>query len=200
VKFTTRQLVILAVFGAIWGIVEISLGSILHTLNLPLTGTILAAVGLYIAIIGRLFVPIPGSTLFIGAVALVLKLFSIGSVLLGPMVGILIEAIIVEVTLTAFGAPSRWGFVIAGSLGVVWTLIHPFVTGLLLFGREPIAMWLDLLDEGTQLLGISPKLTILIVLILVAIRMVIGGVSGWLAWDTGHQIRARIEGSASEKQ
>lgn len=200
VKFTTRQLVIMAVFGTIWGIVEISLGSVFHAIKLPLTGTIMAAFGLYIAITGRLFVPIRGSTLFVGAVAMVLKLFSLGSILLGPMVGILMEALIVELVLSFAKAPSRWVFVLAGSTGVLWTLLHPFFTGLLLFGREPIAMWLDLLDEGTQLLGISPNLAILIVLTLVAIRVVIGGVSGWLAWDTGHQIRARIEGSANEKQ
>ena len=37
-KFTTRQLVTMAVFGALWGMVEISLGSVLHAIKIPLTG------------------------------------------------------------------------------------------------------------------------------------------------------------------
>ena len=44
-KFGTRQLVTLAVFGALWGIVEISLGSILHAAHLPFDGVILASGG-----------------------------------------------------------------------------------------------------------------------------------------------------------
>ena len=93
-KFTTRQLVTMAVFGALWGIVEISLGSVLHAVNLPMSGTVLAAIGLVVALTGRLFVPKRGSTLFIGVIALVLKLFSIGSVVIGPMIGIFSEALV----------------------------------------------------------------------------------------------------------
>jgi hypothetical protein len=104
-KFTTRELVTLAVFGALWGLVEISLGALLHVLHAPLTGVILAAVGITIALTGRAFVPHRGSTLFIGVIVLVLKLFSIGSVVLGPMVGILVEALLAELILSACG---RW--------------------------------------------------------------------------------------------
>ena len=55
-KFSTRELVTLTVFGALWGVVEISVGSLAHILNLPLSGAILAAAGLMIALTGRLFV------------------------------------------------------------------------------------------------------------------------------------------------
>ena len=49
-RFTTRELVILTVFGTLWGVVEISLGSLLHLLHLPMSGPWLAASGLAIAI------------------------------------------------------------------------------------------------------------------------------------------------------
>jgi len=32
-KFSTRELVLLAVFGALWGVVEITLGSVLKSLD-----------------------------------------------------------------------------------------------------------------------------------------------------------------------
>ena len=47
-KLTTRNLVTLAVFGALWGLSEISLGSVLKALDLPFSGTILATIGLVI--------------------------------------------------------------------------------------------------------------------------------------------------------
>lgn len=122
-KFSTRQLVVLAVFGALWGLVEISLGSVLHAIRMPMSGVVLSAIGLTIALMGRFFVPKAGSTLFIGIIAMILKLFSIGSVVVGPMIGILAAAIIAEIVLTAAQRPSRPAFLLAGGLAVLWTLI-----------------------------------------------------------------------------
>ena len=94
-KYSTRELVTLTVFGTLWGVVEIGLGSVLHAIRMPLSGLLLAALGLVILLIGRLFVPRRGASLFIGVVAMLLKLFSIGSVVAGPMIGIMVEAAII---------------------------------------------------------------------------------------------------------
>ena len=96
-KLSTRELATLAVFGALWGLVEISLGSVLKTLNIPMSGMVLSAIGLVIALTGRVFVPRRGSTLFIGVIAMLLKLFSLGGVIVGPMVGIISEALVAEI-------------------------------------------------------------------------------------------------------
>lgn len=194
-RFSTRELVILTVFGTLWGVVEIGLGSLLHAINVPMSGTLLAAIGLAIALTGRLFVPRRGSTLFIGVVAMLLKLFSIGSVVVGPMIGILIEAGIAEIVLTAFGRPSRASFLLAGSLGILWTMFQPFFTGLLLFGRDIFGIWFDLLDRGSRLLGLDPAAAVWIVLILAAFHLAMGAAAGWLAWNAGRLLRARLDGA-----
>ena len=191
-KFTTRQLVTLAVFGALWGAVEISLGSLLKALNLPLSGAILAAVGLMIAMIGRLFVPRRGTTLFIGVIAMVLKIFSIGSIILGPMIGILAEAILAEIVLSLFKKPSLPAFLLAGVAGSLWVVVQPFVTGLLLFGRDLFTVWLDLLDLGQRLFGIDTSAAVLIVLILAVVHVLIGMLGGWMAWTIGRSLLARM--------
>jgi hypothetical protein len=191
-KLSTRELVILTVFGTLWGAIEISLGSLLHLLNVPLSGAFLGAAGLAIALIGRLFVPRPGSTLYIGVVAMLLKLFSIGSVVLGPMVGILMEAVLAEAVLTLFGRPSRTAFVTAGALGVLWNVVQPFFTGLLFFGRSIFVVWLDLLDTGSRLFGLDETAVWAIVLGLAAIHLLIGAVAGWLAWDAGRALQERF--------
>jgi hypothetical protein len=191
-KLSTRELATLAVFGALWGLVETSLGSVLKTLNIPLSGVVLASVGLMIALTGRLFVPRRGSTLFIGVIATLLKLFSLGGVIIGPMVGILSEAIIAEIVLSLAGNPKRSAFALAGALGVTWVLVQPFVTGPLLFGRTLFTVWLDLLDKGLQLLGLSSSAAVWIVLGLLAIHLAIGGIVGWLSWDVGHLLQKRL--------
>lgn len=193
-KFTTRELVTMAVFGALWGLVEITLGSVFHAIDLPLTGMMLAILGVMIASIGRLFVPRRGSTIFIGIIAMVLKLFSIGSAVIGPMVGILAEALIAELVFSSVKKPSAPAFMLACAGAALWTLVQPFVTGLLLFGRNLLVIWLDLLDAGARLFGIPYQAAFWIVLILVSIHLVLGGIGGWLAWRLGHILKARLGG------
>lgn len=191
-KFTTRELVTIAVFGVLWGIVEISLGTVLKSLNIPMSGAVLAAVGLSIAMIGRLFVPKKGSTFFIGVIACILKLFSLGGVIIGPMIGIISEAIIAELVLTLGGHPRQALFVVTGGLGVLLTFVQPFITNPLLFGRSLAMTWLNMLDQGSRVLGLGSDAVLLIVLAMTAIHLALGGLSGWFAWDAGHQLQARM--------
>jgi len=101
-KLSTRELATIAVFGTLWGLSEISLGSVLKSLNIPFGGAVLGAIGLIVALVGRAFVPKKGSTLFIGVIAMLLKLFSLGGVIMGPMVGIFSEALVAEIILSLF--------------------------------------------------------------------------------------------------
>jgi ABC-type thiamin/hydroxymethylpyrimidine transport system permease subunit len=191
-KFSTRELVTIAVFGTLWGIVEMSLGTVLKSLNVPLSGTVLSAIGLTVALVGRVFVPRRGSTLFIGIIATLLKLFSLGGVVLGPMVGILSEALMAEIALSVLGRPRRSAYLLAGALGVLWCLLQPFITNPLLFGRTLYTVWLDLLDVGARISGFDAGAVLWIVLALVAAHVAVGLVAGWLAWDVGRLLSTRL--------
>lgn len=198
-KLSTRELATLAVFGALWGVVEISLGSVLKTLNVPLSGVALAAIGLTVALTGRVFVPKKGSTLFIGVIATFLKLFSLGGVIIGPMIGIMTEALVAEIVLSAMGKPRRLSLIIAGALGVAWVLIQPFVTNTLLFGRTLFVVWLDLLDMGSRLLGINTNAAFLILFALLLIHLAIGAFVGWLSWDIARLLQIRLGRPSANK-
>jgi hypothetical protein len=191
-KLTTRELVTIAVFGTLWGVVEISLGTVLKSLNVPLSGAVLSAIGLTVALTGRLFVPRRGSTLFIGIVATLLKLFSLGGVIVGPMIGILGEALIAELVLSTLGRPRRQAFLAAGAAAGLWPLVQPFVTGPLLFGRTLFTVWLDLLDLGQRLFGFGTSAVVAIVVVLAVVHLGLGLVAGWIAWDAGHMLQARL--------
>jgi hypothetical protein len=197
-KFSTRELATIAVFGTLWGISEITLGSVLKSLNIPFSGAVLGAIGLTIALVGRVFVPKKGSTLFVGVIAMLLKLFSLGGVIIGPMVGIFSEALVAEIVLSLSGRPRRFSFLLAGALGVTWTLVQPFVTGPLLFGRSLFVVWLDLLDIGSRFLGLGENAALWIVVALLAIYLFIGGVAGWLGWEVAGQLQTRLGRSQVE--
>ncbi len=191
-KFSTRELVTMAVFGTLWGLSEMTLGTVLKSLNIPLSGVVLSTVGLVIALVGRVLVPRRGSTLFIGVIATLLKLFSLGGVIIGPMIGIMSEALVAEVALTALGRPRRAGFLVAGAVGVLCPLVQPFVTNPLLFGRTLFTVWLDLLDLGGRLFGLGSDAALVIVLALVALHAAIGLVAGWFAWEAGRTLQTRL--------
>lgn len=193
-KLSTRELVIVAVFGTLWGLVEMSLGTVLKSLNIPMSGLVLSAIGLTIALIGRIFVPKRGSTLFIGVIAMLLKLFSLGGVVIGPMIGIVGEALVAELVLSLGGKPQRTLFVLAGAIATLWPLLQPFTTGPLLFGKSLFTTWLNLLDVGSRLLGIETSAIFVILIGLVLIHLAIGSVAGLIAWISGQQLQVRMNG------
>jgi ABC-type thiamin/hydroxymethylpyrimidine transport system permease subunit len=195
--FTTRDWVYVAVFGALWGAVEITLGAYLHVIFPPLAdtflvGVILAGLGGIIALTGRHFVPRTGSVLMIGVVTALLKALSLGGVKIGPMVAIVVESLLMEVGLLLVRQPSRWGFALAGALAVSWNFFHKFVMMRLLFGQGVFEVAVKMVKEGSKLLGLDVRYSIAILVILFVIRLAVGAVAGWLAWDLGGAVQRRL--------
>lgn len=195
-RYSTRELVSLSVFGTVWGALEIVPGSVLHATGLPLSGVAMASAGLFVALVGRRFVCRPGSVAFVGALAALLKLFSVGSIVIGPMIGILAEAGMAELGLLVTGGASPLSFIVAGALGVCWTAFHPFVTGLLLFGRDIVTVWSALIEGTSRVLGIDARqIAWWVVAAWVGARIVSGAVAGWAAWSAGGVLLRRVYGT-----
>jgi ABC-type thiamin/hydroxymethylpyrimidine transport system permease subunit len=204
--FTTRDWVYIAVFGALWGAVEITLGAYLHVIFPPLAdtflvGVILAGLGCIIALTGRHFVPHTGSVLMIGVVTALLKALSLGGVKIGPMVAILAESLLIEAGLLGFDTlrysaqargPSRWAFALAGALAVSWNFFHKFVMMRLLYGQGVSEVAVKMVKDGSQSLGLDVRYSIAILVVLFVIRLVVGAAAGWLAWDLGGAVRRRL--------
>lgn len=191
-RFTVRDLVYIGVFGALWGAVEISLGSVLHTLNVPFSGVVLTGIGIAIALIGRLFVPRTGSVLFIGLVTAFLKMFSLGGIVINPMIGIVAESLLAEVALTALGQPRRLSFIVAGALATFWPFVHPFFTQGILAGAGILTIYQRTLTNGAKLLGLDPSAVVLILAGLIVVHLLIGSIAGLLAWDAGRVVQVRL--------
>lgn len=197
-RFTTRDLVYIAVFGALWGALEMTLGSYLHlifpSLATPLVGvgTIMTAIGMVVALIGRLFVPRTGSVLMIGLVVAILKALSIGGVKLPAMLAIIIESLLAELGLLLSRRPSRGGFMLAGCLAVLWTFFHKFFASYIFLGRGIYDVYMGMLKDGAKALGIGIGYALAIIAAFLLIRIVAGGLAGWLAWDLGKAVQARL--------
>lgn len=189
-RYNVRELVYVGVFGGLWGAVEIGAGSALHALAVPFAGLLLAATGLTIALVGRLYVPRRGSVLFVALATAFLKMFSVGGVVLNPIMGIVMEGLLAEICLLLLRS-SRFGFAVGGGVATLWPLVQPFVTQGLLGGSGVLAVYDGLLRLGGKLLGLAPAAGLAIVGLLVAVHVTAGVVAGIMAWHVGTTLRAR---------
>lgn len=190
-RLNLKELTVVAALGALWGSVEIGLGSLLHVWNAPFIGLILGTTGIAIALVGRVVVPRSGSTMAIAAVAALLKALSVGGVVLSPMIAIVMEGLIADVVLSAGGRPRRVTFLLAGALAVTWNLVHPLLIQGLIFGTGILTMYRSVLEKGAQLFGVSPSSVVVVLLGLVALYLAIGAAAGLLAWEAGRSVLAR---------
>jgi ABC-type thiamin/hydroxymethylpyrimidine transport system permease subunit len=194
-RFSIRDLVYIGVFGALWGAVENTMGSVLHTVNAPFSGLLLTGIGMTVALVGRLFVPRPGSVLFIGLVTAFLKMFSLGGIVLTPMIGIVMESLLAEAALTALRRPSRLAFLVAGGLATGWVFVHPFFTQGILAGSGLLTIYERTLTAGAKALGLDPSAVVVILAALIAIHLAVGVIAGLVAWDAGRVVQARLRPS-----
>ncbi|HEC33477.1 MAG TPA: hypothetical protein ENI37_02035 [Chloroflexi bacterium] len=196
-SYTVRSWVTIGLFGALWGVVEMTLGSVLHTIFPPqantfLTGVVMGGIGVAVALTGRHFVPLRGSVLFIGVVTALLKLLSPGGARLGPFVAIVMESILMEAVLCIARTKRRWAFVLGGALAVGWNFFHKFVMMRLLFGKGIVEVYTKMVRDGSQMLGLDVSAALLILAVLLVVRLVVGGIGGWSAWELGGAVARRL--------
>jgi ABC-type thiamin/hydroxymethylpyrimidine transport system permease subunit len=197
VAYTVRDLVYIGTFGALWGVVEMTLGDLLHAIGpiplKPLRGSFIAAIGIGIALVGRLFVPRRGAILMTGIIAMLLKALSpSGQAVLSVMIAVLAESLLAELGLLLLGQERRLGFVLAGALATGWNMFHPLISRTLLYGQRLVEVSLSILQQGASLLGLDPSVAWLVVGVLLAANMSIGAAGGWVAWSMGGEIQQRL--------
>jgi hypothetical protein len=143
---------------------------------------------------GRLIVDRPGAILVMGVVTAMLKMLSIGGIVLRPMIGIVAESLLAEAVLLA-ARPSRPAFAVAGAVAVSWTLVHPFLRGILFAGQDVMAVYATLVASGARLLGLDREALVTIGVVLLGTHLTVGAVAGGLAWQAGRTIRERWQPS-----
>lgn len=195
--YTVRDWVTIGLFGALWGAVELTLGSVLHAICPPLadtflTGMVMGGIGVAVALIGRRFVPKRGSLILIGVVTAILKLLSVSGVVVGPVAAILMESVLMEIVLWIAHVP-RWpAFALGGALAVAWNLPHKFIMMRLIYGKDFLTVYNKMVQDGSQALGLDASLALLILAILLLVRLVVGAISGWSAWQLGDAVARRL--------
>lgn len=195
-SYSVRNWATIGLFGALWGVVEMVLGSYLHLLFPPqantfLTGVVMGGIGVMVALTGRHFVPKRGSVFFISVVTALSKLLSPG-IKIGPVVAILMAGALMEVVLWIARVPRRWAFVVGGALAVAWNLPHKFVMMRFVYGKGIEEVYVKMVNEGSHMLGLDVSAALLILAVLLLVRLVVGAIGGWGAWELGGAVARRL--------
>ncbi len=131
-----------AIYGSLWAAVEIVVGSFLHNLRVPLAGSLLAAVGVMLMTAGHRAFPERGLIWRAALVCALMKSVSPSAVILGPMVGILMEGVLLEAVVRLFRGRAA-GYLIGGALAVSWAMAQRVLNAVISFGTDVVRLYVD---------------------------------------------------------
>ena len=126
-----------AVVGSSWASFEIIVGSFLHNMRLPFAGMLLSAASVLLLTAFMQLWPQRGLLIRAGLVCALMKSVSPSALVFGPMIGITMEALIMEMVLWA--APKNLLLILlAGGLAVLWSLVQKILNLIVLYGLNLI--------------------------------------------------------------
>jgi hypothetical protein len=134
-----------AVVGGLWASIEIIIGSFLHNTRLPFAGSMLAFTGTVLLLGFYQIWPQKGLIIRAGLITAVMKSVSPSAVILGPMTGIMFEAIVIEVAILLLGK-NAVSYMLAGILSVSSALFHKIVSLLILYGFDLIQIYVNIVN------------------------------------------------------
>jgi hypothetical protein len=180
-----------ALFGALWGATEATLGTALYLSKLPMRGTIIGLAGLLCLVCLRRLQPRPGVCLLAGGVAIFLKIFTLGGLYPGPIIGIGIQALTLELALTAAGGRAV-GAAIGGFLALATNPLQMVVTMWVVMGGEAVRSYLLLLQEAAAAVGLGNTRPEVVFAMVVVGKGLIGVAGGFWAWGVGGRVIRRL--------
>ena len=190
-RFSPKDLATLAMLGALWGVLEVELGTLLQVLGIPFWGALLTSMGVVILLVGRAWVPNRGTALLMGGVVVFLKMVFLGAVAIKPVLGIVIESVLVELGLF-WAQPRKPNFLLAGALGVSWALFHPFFALGLLSGWGILKVYVFLGQWGAKVLNTNPANILIMFLLLIVAHALMGLIAGTLGWQAAAILSRRM--------
>lgn len=121
-----------------------------------------------------------------GLVCALMKSISPSAILLGPMTGILTEAILMEVFIRLFGG-NILGYMIGGAVALMSTIAHKVVNLLIIYGFDFVNVMVNLYDYAVEKIGIEGLTPEMALTLLFAVYAVLGMVSSVAGFTIGNK-------------
>ncbi len=177
-----------AVYGSLWAASEIVAGSFLHNLRIPFAGSFLAAFGVMVMTAGHRTHPERGLIWRAALICALMKSISPSAVILGPMVGIVMEGLLLE-TGVRLARGRAIGYLAGGAIAVSWSMVQRILNAMISFGTDVVRLYVDAYQFAAKSLGVSSFGPFDLVWTLVALE--------WVAGLTAAAIGLRVARSAT---
>ena len=173
-----------AVVGSLWGSVEIIVGSFFHNIRMPMSGTILAVLGISLLVAFGQIWKDKGFFWRAGLIAAMMKSVSPSAVLIGPMTGILLEALLFEFALTIFGR-NVFAYFAGGIFALYSVVIHKLATLLIIYGLDLVKITENLYFFLIKQLKVDDLNFIQALSILTSFYVILGVIAAFIGLLTG---------------
>ena len=176
-----------SIIGTIWAASEIVLGSFLHNLNIPFSGSILTSIGLIILISISYFWTEKGLFWRAGLICAIMKTISPSAVIFGPMIAIFSEALLLEFSVRLFGKTIA-GYALGSMLAMSWNLFQKIINLIIFYGFNIVKLYTDILKFAQRQLDIQLNIIWLPILALLIIYCILGLISAIIGIKIGRRI------------
>ncbi len=175
-----------AVAGGLWASVEIIVGSFLHNTRLPFAGSILAFTGTVLLIGFYQIWPYKGLIIRAGLITAIMKSVSPSAIILGPMTGIMLEAILIEIAIRILGS-NLAGYMVAGILSLSSALFHKIISLIIYYGFNLVKIYVNIINFGLKQLHIQQATDWQILWFLLSFYVFFGVLAGGLGYLIGRK-------------
>ena len=188
--YSSNDITISLYLGILWGLIEVYLSPYLKRFRLPLTGVILTAIAITFIFTGKYFARSPGTILFMGLIAALIKFFSQPAIICYPSIAIMIEALIAELVILIFRIRFI-SFITAGILLLLYVSFHSIFTK-----GFSISQWKDIGDAPLfnripHILEIDISLQPWIIFSFFSVHVLTGVIAALLSWNFSKVISKR---------
>ncbi len=162
-----------ATAGSLWASVEIVLGSFLHNLRVPFAGTILAVMGISLMIGFQYKWKEKGLIWRAGFICAIMKSLSPSAIILGPMIGILTEAVLLDAFIRFLGRNPA-GYLFGSIAAVLSALVHKVVTIIILYGFNIVTILENMYHYAEKQLKIKGPDPVTLIIYLIILYIAFG--------------------------
>lgn len=176
-----------SVIGTIWAASEIILGSFLHNLRVPFSGSILTAIAVVLLVSVSFVWKEKGIFWRAGLICALLKTMSPSAVIFGPMIAIFIESLLLEGSIRIFGHTYH-GFIMGSVLAVSWSFFQKIINFLIFYGFNIVEVYKGLMKFAEKQLNLHFDIFWFPILILLFTYIILGMFSAILGIKTGKKL------------
>jgi hypothetical protein len=138
--------------------------------------------------------PKPGICLLAGVVAIFLKIFTLGGLYPGPIIGIAVQAVAVELAMTITGGRSI-GAAIGGFLTLASNPLQKLAMTWVVAGGEAVAATLELMARSAEAVGLGGLTAPVVVAAVAALTGLVGAAGGLWSWWIAGRVLDRMGGA-----